>query len=602
MRKHIHWMLLALCGLTVQTLMGQTLQEARIYFDSPSNGYQNLNFPSANSIDQAFDVNVSGLSNGVHMLYIEVKNNEGVWSLYDKDLVQIIGNSTIVTLNAVEYFFNEDPGFGEGTQIAVSDAAIDGQFSVDVSGLPNGIHNLYIRVRDNSGLWSLYDKKLIQVVGSSMQEIVEAEYYFDTDPGFGNANSIDLNNVSFPAALEVSAAGIATGVHRLYIRVKDNSGIWSLYSALTVTVTNNTGVFNLVAAEYYFDNDPGIGNGIALLVEEGNVINETFEINLPANLTGSHTICVRVQSETGEWSAVACQTFNVCAIAAPSISVIGNNCQNTPYILSLPANTYDNIVWSTGEQSSSIEITQPGNYEVTVTDNGCSVTSSVTTNFQLTTPITFVESGNSCEGDPQTITVADVFDTYTWSSGSTSNTTTVTASGIYTLVATQGSCVVQEAYNLQLIQLPTPTITANGNVLTCNQTGYSYQWFFNGIAIANANGQTFNPLVAGVYSVEISNGTGANACSATSANFNFTPVGVDEIMESNVQLYPNPATHAVHIVSTTVIGPVKLINAIGQVLMEFNVTTNQFTIDLQRFEAGVYFVQCHSSNHRFVKQ
>ena len=62
------------------------------------------------------------------------------------------------------------------------------------------------------------------------QEVSRAEYFFDSDPGFGNgtktaftpADSITLTqNIIVPGNL-------AGGLHNLYVRVQDQEGTWSM--------------------------------------------------------------------------------------------------------------------------------------------------------------------------------------------------------------------------------------------------------------------------------------------------------------------------------------------------------------------------------------
>lgn len=63
--------------------------------------------------------------------------------------------------------------------------------------------------------------------------ITKAEYFVDTDPGFGNAVNIPvisdsvINNVSF----NVNSSALPLGVHHVFVRTRDASGQWSLSKA-----------------------------------------------------------------------------------------------------------------------------------------------------------------------------------------------------------------------------------------------------------------------------------------------------------------------------------------------------------------------------------
>src|SRR6185295_12845276 len=77
-------------------------------------------------------------------------------------------------------------------------------------------------------------------------------------------------------------------------------------------------------AEYFFDNDPGVGNGIAITISSGASINANFSININALSADFHTLNFRVRDSNGKWSHFQTRTFLVLpapATATPSINV-----------------------------------------------------------------------------------------------------------------------------------------------------------------------------------------------------------------------------------------------------------------------------------------
>ena len=60
------------------------------------------------------------------------------------------------SINKAEYFFDADPGVGNGINIPVSAAGTLVNLSeiFDFSGLSAGYHNVSVRVQDDNGLWS----------------------------------------------------------------------------------------------------------------------------------------------------------------------------------------------------------------------------------------------------------------------------------------------------------------------------------------------------------------------------------------------------------------------------------------------------------------
>lgn len=523
MRTQLKYLWLCALWISCLTARSQNLVQAMVYFDE--NESQAQYFPIANqaSIDQPFTVNVAGLSRGVHTMYVKVKNADGRWSLYDRDVIQVLGNLTNVTLGRMEYFFDEDPGFGEGIQVPISGTSINGDFDLNVSGLTNGVHTVYIRVRDNNGLWSLYDKKMFQVVGSMLQPIVAMEYYYDVDPGFGNGNAISLDNFDGTESLELSVAGLSNGVHTLYIRVQDANGLWSLYDQANFTVTNANPANYLVHAEYYFDTDPGIGNGYPLDIPNAQFVDGDYELIIPSNLTGTHTVCIRVQNGNGDWSAVQCRTINICAITIPSIAVVGQNCQTTPYVLNAPSG-YSSYQWSNGANTSSISVTEPGEYSVTVTQNGCSATTSTSVQFTLASPVQIQTSGSQCPGGVQTLTATGGFDSYLWSNGSTEPSITTTVAGNYTVQAIQNGCTATDNEAVVFVEVVPPTLFTNGAACEGQSVNISIPFAYSNVLWFN--GETVNTVsvnTSGTYTVSAFN-NGCPTSGSITLTFDTPPV------------------------------------------------------------------------------
>ena len=92
------------------------------------------------------------------------------------------------TINRAEYFFDHDPGQGNGNAIAINSPGELVNFSINIplSGIGNGFHLLGARVCDTEGTWSWFEFRSIYVLSPANLEgtqIVAAEYFFDSDPG-----------------------------------------------------------------------------------------------------------------------------------------------------------------------------------------------------------------------------------------------------------------------------------------------------------------------------------------------------------------------------------------------------------------------------------
>ncbi|WP_315820968.1 hypothetical protein [Paraflavitalea speifideaquila] len=150
--------------------------------------------------------------------------------------------------------------------------------------------------------------------------IVKAEYFIDTDPGFGNGAevpvtaAVDLANM--PAV--VNTALLGNGMHRIYFRTLNAAGSWSICQVKEFVVnfdppypaTPTPG--NITYAEYFADTDPGFGQGTAVPVTAAaNIQDVITTVNTPALGTGIHKLIIRTSNSAGIWSISNISEFTV---------------------------------------------------------------------------------------------------------------------------------------------------------------------------------------------------------------------------------------------------------------------------------------------------
>jgi hypothetical protein len=125
------------------------------------------------------------------------------------------------------------------------------------------------------------------------------------------------------------------------------------------------------------------------------------------------------------------------------------------------------ILWSNGATTPTINVspTTTTTYTCTTTTNGVSCTDSVTVVVNNPT----IDLGNDVTvcGTSTTLTTPTGFDSYLWSNGSATNTTTVNASGTYTCTVTQGGCSVSDSIDVTLIDA---TISASDSTICAGET------------------------------------------------------------------------------------------------------------------------------------
>jgi hypothetical protein len=142
-------------------------------------------------------------------------------------------------------------------------------------------------------------------------------------------------------------------------------------------------------------------------------------------------------------------------------------------------------LWSNGASTANINVspTSTTTYTCTTTTNGVSCTDSVT--VVVNNPTIDLGSDVSVCGTSTTLTAPAGFDSYVWSNGATTNTTTVTANGTYTCTVTQGGCSVSDSIDVTLIDA---TISASDSIICVGENTTLAVSLNN--AIPNSNGNS----------------------------------------------------------------------------------------------------------------
>lgn len=140
---------------------------------------------------------------------------------------------------------------------------------------------------------------------------LHAEYFWNQDPGISNATSVTLSDADGEGfcSASLSAEGMTDGLNRLGMRVR-YCGHWSATHNFYVWKTpENSGA--VLAAEYFFDGDPGVGKATALSGLAGTGA-DFREVSIPVQdiAPGRHLFGLRVKG-AGGWSATQTTVVNI---------------------------------------------------------------------------------------------------------------------------------------------------------------------------------------------------------------------------------------------------------------------------------------------------
>ena len=123
-----------------------------------------VSFASGTNLSNAtFNIDPSALGTGIHILGIRARDANGFWGednkwLFTKPFPAL--SSIVDTLSLVEYYIDNDPGYGKAIPVATGKVTnlSNINLSINISGLGVGSHHLFIRGKTQKGVWSLDNK------------------------------------------------------------------------------------------------------------------------------------------------------------------------------------------------------------------------------------------------------------------------------------------------------------------------------------------------------------------------------------------------------------------------------------------------------------
>lgn len=218
-------------------LSGQQIVGAE-YFTDIDPGYgkgSSIPVTAGSLIELDLQIPLEGLNAGLHTLYLRVKDNNDRWSQTLQRIFMLLPlpQEEKFHVSYLEYFFDEDPGFGKGNQIPIQPGVdVTAAVEIPLEILSEGMHTLYMRARDSNGSWGMiFSRTFLKFLVKEEETLVERlEYFINTDPGFGKGTPVELNNPKEKVMkyFVIDAENLQPGKNRLYLRALDNRGRWSL--------------------------------------------------------------------------------------------------------------------------------------------------------------------------------------------------------------------------------------------------------------------------------------------------------------------------------------------------------------------------------------
>ncbi len=325
--KTIGLSILFLAVLPFQAI-GQDVDRLEYFFDTDP-GFGSgvpVTITTSTTIDHTFAPDISGLSPGFHVLYLRAHDTlvdmMDLWSyttatpfFLEPGVDAGVGVSN--DIQAIEYFFDADPGNGTGDPITVTTPAGEIVLTeeIDLSALVDGFHTFNLRAQSSSGTWGpVITHPIFQQTSAAPNgdpNINAFEYFFDDDPGFVMATPYILASpvpsIGFSFTPDIST--LDKGFHNFYIRAFNADGEWSptyVHPFVIEPGLATVAAHTINEIEYFFGSDPGFGMGqsfTAFTAAEG--LDATQNLDFSGASPGFHILNLRAKNAENFWGPAA---------------------------------------------------------------------------------------------------------------------------------------------------------------------------------------------------------------------------------------------------------------------------------------------------------
>jgi len=308
-------------GIALLTAAAAQAQQSVLteYFLDNDPGYGKARLVASNQLGENLVIfDLSDVAPGAYLLSVRTLDSEGKWS---PTMSRPLLIDRLQDISYVEYYIDFDPGVGNGTAIPLPDisykAHLDFEMEIPTVGLALGKHELFVRARDAFDQWTDIESReftIVEVSGDELGvkgDLVRMEYFFDTDPGYGNGLTLQQAS-SGENTYEMSFESLSAGYHLLSIRAQDEEGHWSATMSRPIYVINP---LKVSALEYYIDIDPGEGKATAISLPSDLSEPFAFEVDTGGLKPGKHQLAVRAKGQDNIWTYISSRTFSIGDLA-----------------------------------------------------------------------------------------------------------------------------------------------------------------------------------------------------------------------------------------------------------------------------------------------
>ena len=300
----------------------------------------------------------------------------------------------------------------------------------------------------------------------------------------GNQGTALEINTSTGAMIEFSDLLIDPSFSRMYLSsiTADNKGS-ILYSGVNQLNTFPQIIIGKINDSVALLNCPDS------LIQSNYTIIDTTALSddaIPSTITNTNVVLI---TETYNDSSLNYSNNTLCSYTKDrGILELGNDtilCEGILLNLGDNNTNFDAYLWSTGETSKTINITQPGNYWLKVLSACDTIIDSIAISYTSNINFSIGNDTILCSGDSITLSADNNLLNYQWSNGEAKKSITVNQPGIYWLESFDSCSIFRDSIRIVAPQLPllnlgNDTVICPRDTIQIGQNGFNfYQWSTN---------------------------------------------------------------------------------------------------------------------------
>ncbi len=307
------------------SLQYETLTGAEYWVDNdPGMGNATALPFSANQRQFSFSLNeITTLSYGLHQVGFRVKTGTTWSATYTRCFTYLDPQSISDSITAVEWWIDNDPGFGSASSLPFSPTQRDFSFTLALPDSTNyGLHELGLRVRQGNRWSDAFSRYFFTIApADTVTALTAVEYWIDSDPGLGEAHPLPFSPRQSQFTLDIPQLDtLPSGYHTIGLRVRRGS-LWSDTYTRGFANIELPPLMTLGEVVAYWDGDTA--NIFQLPYTQHENYGEATNIVLStASLSyGSHKLYLRATADSIHSVTL---NYDVCKNAVPHFSLLND--------------------------------------------------------------------------------------------------------------------------------------------------------------------------------------------------------------------------------------------------------------------------------------